>query len=132
MLQVIDTKWKRIAARIDDPKQRVSQADVYQMMAYGRLYRCGKLTLLYPHHDGVRSAEGLIGDYAINAGPDRLEIFSIEVAQESGKGPARAPLPAPPGNEGITVPRRSVAGIFYMRSTKLGSMQLRSAASSGT
>jgi 5-methylcytosine-specific restriction enzyme subunit McrC len=49
VLQVIDTKWKRIAARIDDPKGGVSQADVYQMMAYGRLYRCRKLTLLYPH-----------------------------------------------------------------------------------
>src|SRR3546814_11674329 len=31
---VIDTKWKRIAPRIDDPKQGVSQADVYQLMAY--------------------------------------------------------------------------------------------------
>ena len=50
VLQVIDTKWKRIAARIDDRKLGVSQADVYQMMAYGRLYQCGKLTLLYPHH----------------------------------------------------------------------------------
>lgn len=35
--QVIDTKWKRISARIDDPKQGVSQADVYQMMAYAHL-----------------------------------------------------------------------------------------------
>ena len=34
---IIDTKWKRIT-RIDDPKQGVSQADVYQLMAYGRLY----------------------------------------------------------------------------------------------
>ena len=34
--QVIDTKWKRIAPRMDDPKKGVSQADVYQMMAYGR------------------------------------------------------------------------------------------------
>ncbi|MCI1142071.1 McrC family protein [Sphingomonas sp. WKB10] len=48
VVQVIDTKWKRIAARIDDPKQGVSQADVYQMMAYSRLYRCGRLTLCIP------------------------------------------------------------------------------------
>ena len=45
VVQIIDTKWKRIAARIDDPKQGVSQADVYQMMAYGQLYDCGRLTL---------------------------------------------------------------------------------------
>ena len=33
-----------------DPKQGVSQADVYQLMAYGRLYECPNVVLLYPHH----------------------------------------------------------------------------------
>lgn len=80
VLQVIDTKWKRIAARIDDSKRGVSQADVYQMMAYGRLYQCGKLTLLYPHHSEAGCDEGLIGDYAINSSEDRLELFSIDIA----------------------------------------------------
>ena len=47
---IIDTKWKRIKPRIDDPKQGVSQADVYQLMAYGRLYDCPNVMLLYPHH----------------------------------------------------------------------------------
>ena len=49
---IIDTKWKRIT-RIDDPKQGVSQADVYQLMAYGRLYDCPSVVLLYPHHGGL-------------------------------------------------------------------------------
>lgn len=47
---IIDTKWKRMTPRIDDPKQGVSQSDVYQLMAYGRLYDCPKVMLLYPHH----------------------------------------------------------------------------------
>lgn len=47
---IIDTKWKRMVSRIDDPKQGVSQADVYQLMAYGRLYHCSDVVLLYPHH----------------------------------------------------------------------------------
>lgn len=47
---IIDTKWKRMTPRIDDPKQGVSQADVYQLMAYGRLYDCPNVVLLYPHH----------------------------------------------------------------------------------
>lgn len=81
VLQVIDTKWKRIVARIDDPKRGVSQADVYQMMAYGRLYQCGKLTLLYPHHGDAGCEEGLIGDYAVNSSSDRLELFSIDLAR---------------------------------------------------
>ncbi len=53
---IIDTKWKRMTPRIDDPKQGVSQADVYQMMAYGRLYDCPKVMLLYPHHAGLPAA----------------------------------------------------------------------------
>lgn len=80
VLQVIDTKWKRIAARIDDPKRGVSQADVYQMMAYGRLYRCGKLSLLYPHHRDSGCDEGLIGDYVVNSSSNRMEFFSIDLA----------------------------------------------------
>jgi 5-methylcytosine-specific restriction enzyme subunit McrC len=81
VMQVIDTKWKRIAARIDDCKRGVSQADVYQMMAYGRLYRCSKLTLLYPHHREAGCEEGLIGDYAVSFSEDRLELFTIDVAR---------------------------------------------------
>lgn len=81
VVQVIDTKWKRIAARIDDPKQGVSQADVYQMMAYGRLYRCGRLTLLYPHHRQAGCEEGPIGDYGIRSSEDRLALFAIDVAR---------------------------------------------------
>ena len=49
---VVDTKWKRIT-RIDDPKMGVSQTDVYQLMAYGRLYDCPHVVLLYPHHGGL-------------------------------------------------------------------------------
>ncbi|MBZ8134396.1 McrC family protein [Afifella sp. IM 167] len=50
---IIDTKWKRMTPRIDDPKQGVSQTDVYQGMAYGRLYDCPNVMLLYPHHGGL-------------------------------------------------------------------------------
>ncbi len=49
---IIDTKWKRIT-RIDDLHDGVSQADVYQLMAYGRLYDCPHVVLLYPHHGGL-------------------------------------------------------------------------------
>jgi len=58
VIHVIDTKWKRISARIDDPKQGVSQADVYQMMAYAHIYKAPRLTLLYPHHAGLGDDEG--------------------------------------------------------------------------
>jgi 5-methylcytosine-specific restriction enzyme subunit McrC len=58
-VMVIDTKWKRLHRNVDDAKPGVSQGDVYQLMAYGRLYECHELVLLYPHHAGL--------------GPDRFE-----------------------------------------------------------
>ncbi|KRC81305.1 McrC family protein [Sphingomonas sp. Root241] len=78
-VMVIDTKWKRISARIDDPKQGVSQADVYQMMAYGRLYRCPSLMLLYPHHGGLR-AEGETGRYRVSGCNDELVTATVDLA----------------------------------------------------
>lgn len=80
VIQIIDTKWKRIASRIDDKKQGVSQSDVYQMMAYGRLYDCPQLTLLYPHHAGLHSEEGLQASHRVSGSDHRLETATLDVA----------------------------------------------------
>lgn len=80
VVQVIDTKWKRIAARIDDPKQGVSQADVYQMMAYGRLYDCDQLTLLYPHHPSLGQEEGLQRTSRVTGSNSFLSTATIDIA----------------------------------------------------
>ena len=82
---IIDTKWKRISARIDDPKQGVSQGDVYQMIAYAQLYKAPRLTLLYPHHlalglNGKVHAQHRIMDQSVI-----LETASVDMA--SGKHP---------------------------------------------
>jgi len=45
---VIDTKWKQLNA--DEATLGVSQADVYQMLAYARAYQARRLVLLYPWH----------------------------------------------------------------------------------
>ncbi len=78
--QVIDTKWKRVAARVDDAKQGVAQADVYQMMAYARLYACPRVTLLYPHYRELGAAP-LADAYRINLPgcDDRLEVATVDV-----------------------------------------------------
>jgi len=83
--RVIDTKWKRIAHRIDDPKQGVSQADVYQMMAYGRLYQCPHLMLLYPHHNALGdTAIKVAHRIAIKGCDDWLELATIDIASSEG------------------------------------------------
>ena len=76
---IVDTKWKRLT-RIDDPKQGVSQADVYQLMAYGRLYECPDVVLLYPHHGGL-PPDTILRRYSI-AKPDaheRLVVATLDV-----------------------------------------------------
>jgi len=80
VVHILDTKWKRVAARIDDPKQGVSQADVYQMMAYGQLYGCSALTLLYPHHSALRSVPGSLGRYRVGSTAQQLHMASVDIA----------------------------------------------------
>ena len=45
---IADTKWKIVKSRDD-----ISQADLYQLYAYGKKYECGELYLIYPKMDGV-------------------------------------------------------------------------------
>ena len=72
---IIDTKWKRIT-RIDDPKRGVSQVDVYQLMAYGRLYDCPHVVLLYPHHGGLQP-DPILQRYSIGKPDARESLFVV-------------------------------------------------------
>ena len=79
--QIIDTKWKRIATRLDDPKQGVAQSDIYQMMAYGQLYQCPRLTLLYPHHHELGSASVNVShQIAVSGCADCLELMTVDIS----------------------------------------------------
>ncbi|WP_148785382.1 McrC family protein [Campylobacter concisus] len=52
---IADTKWKIIRQDINESekKYKISQADLYQLYAYGKKYECGELYLIYPKIDGV-------------------------------------------------------------------------------
>lgn len=79
-LMIIDTKWKRLSRSIDDPKRGISQADVYQMMAYGRLYSCPTLMLLYPHHADLHTSEGVLSKHLVNGSRDTLATATISLS----------------------------------------------------
>ena len=78
---IIDTKWKRIAGT-DDPKQGVTQADVYQLLAYGRIYDCSDVVLLYPHHSAL-PPEPIRRPYSI-ARPDAQERLTVATLDVTG------------------------------------------------
>jgi 5-methylcytosine-specific restriction enzyme subunit McrC len=80
IVHVIDTKWKRISAQMDDRKQGVSQADVYQMMAYAHLYKAPRLTLLYPHHAGLGEKEGIRARFQVTGQETVLETASFDIS----------------------------------------------------
>lgn len=79
-VMVIDTKWKLIGRNPEDKKRGVSQADVYQMMAYARLYRCPEVMLLYPHHSGLGTG-ALDAGYGMMEGDERLRVASVDLVQ---------------------------------------------------
>jgi 5-methylcytosine-specific restriction enzyme subunit McrC len=83
VVMVIDTKWKLIGRNPEDKKRGVSQSDVYQMMAYARLYQCREVMLLYPHHASLGS-EALDAGYGMMEGDERLRIASVDLV--AGKG----------------------------------------------
>lgn len=79
-LLIADTKWKRLKGAIDDPKRGVSQADIYQMMAYAHVYQSSRLMLLYPHHDGLISGAGTLAEHLINGTEDtRITIATLSL-----------------------------------------------------
>lgn len=78
-LTIVDTKWKKLSVDPTARKQGVKESDVYQMMAYARLYGVQELMLLYPASPGdgggVRAEFGMVG------GSQRLHIATVDLAQ---------------------------------------------------
>lgn len=82
---VLDTKWKQIAPRIDNPKQGISQGDVYQLMAYSQLYGSTNVMLLYPHHSEL-PPEPIYTRYAIarEGAEETLHVATIDMTGPLG------------------------------------------------
>ena len=77
---ILDTKWKRINEEDTDTKRGISQADMYQLYAYGKKYTCEKYTcptvgLIYPQTRNFKQT------YCYNFECDlRLLCFPFDVA----------------------------------------------------
>lgn len=80
---VVDTKWKRLTDAASDRKRGIKEADLYQVMAYARLYAYETLVLLYPHHAGLVSPLPAHHRVAKADGPTRLTIASVDVTSHA-------------------------------------------------
>lgn len=76
---IIDSKWKQLNDKLEDPKHGVSQSDVYQMMAYERIYRCPRVILLYPHHPRLNGEGGVVSHNQITGCESRLSVVTVDI-----------------------------------------------------
>jgi len=77
---IIDTKWKRLDA--SERLLKVSQDDIYQMMAYAQVYKPRRLILLYPHHEGLEGTT-LPRRYRLTGSDAMLETRTIALTDLS-------------------------------------------------
>ena len=56
---ILDAKWKRINEDDSDRKHGISQADMYQLFAYGKKYGCKQVALVYPKTEQFQDMEKL-------------------------------------------------------------------------
>ena len=77
---IADTKWKIIRQDINESekKYKISQADLYQLYAYGKKYECGELYLIYPKIDGVEQ-ESMKFEYEKDM---QLEILYFDLEKD--------------------------------------------------
>ena len=73
---ILDTKWKRLDPK--DTKMGISQADIYQMLAYAQAYGAQRLALIYPWHDGM-GEPGLHRRWKVPDTGCFLDIVTVDV-----------------------------------------------------
>ncbi len=76
---VLDAKWKRLDP--DKSNHGISQADAYQLFAYGKKYGCRRVVLVYPKTTGFSQTLR----FRFDENPDlELACFPFDVADPAG------------------------------------------------
>jgi 5-methylcytosine-specific restriction enzyme subunit McrC len=80
---VLDTKWKCLKSDVEDRKNGVSQADMYQMYAYAKQYDCENVVLLYP-----KNGEAIEKDYAVSGDESKnIRVKTIDLSGDLKMNP---------------------------------------------
>ena len=91
---VIDTKWKVLNP--EETTAGVEQADVYQMLAYGRAYGARRLVLVYPWHEGL-GATGVCRCWRVPGSSTEFEIVAVDVGRPASVLPLAKDIFDEPG-----------------------------------
>jgi 5-methylcytosine-specific restriction enzyme subunit McrC len=87
---IADTKYKIIYADATDPKKGISQADLYQMVAYAVRYTIDRVVLFYPDslaaqqqkQCSITVEDSLAAGHAIRIDGYQLPVINYELLQE--------------------------------------------------
>lgn len=76
---VLDTKWKMLSS--SKSNYGISQADMYQMYAYGKKYKAESVVLIYPKSDAVLSdPEPYVSDDGV-----LVEVMFVDLREDEGR-----------------------------------------------
>lgn len=74
---IVDTKWKRLLP--SERKLGVSQADLYQMLAYSERYQCESILLLYPWSHSGGEFQGVHKQLVFEEKTSRVTIGEVSL-----------------------------------------------------
>lgn len=80
---IVDTKWKCLADPAHEPKMCIDQADIYQVMAYARIYGGNRLMRLYPHHAGLGRAMPVDFTVTGSGAPITLTVATLDISDHA-------------------------------------------------
>jgi len=90
--KTLDTKYKTLVPT--DPRLGVSQADLYQMFAYAKVYACPRILLLYPQTAALPERLSrrftFHGDH--ESGGETVTVATLDIRRDLGKSVGRDAL----------------------------------------
>lgn len=85
---LLDTKYKTLV--LTDPRLGVSQADLYQMFAYAKVYACPRILLLYPQTAAL--PERLSRRLTFHGDHETVTVATLDIRRDLGKPAQRTAL----------------------------------------
>ena len=80
---ILDTKWKHLTPhkRGCEKTLGVAQSDIYQMLTYAHAYNAKRLVLIYPWHEELNEAQGVIRRWMVAGTDCRLDVATVDVGR---------------------------------------------------
>jgi len=76
---ILDTKWKQLKRQEHSAPWGISNSDIYQMLAYAKVYAAGRVILLYPHAIELGVTSGLLDRFTSRDQAHQIDIATLDL-----------------------------------------------------